>query len=173
MHYGRIVALIGVIVTVVGLFLKSASSAAEAVMADLNLASEGAIPSEFTNVWTGIWDDKAWAAITLVIALVAIVVLCFVPVVKNALSRMNGLIMVVLGVVVLAIGGVATMTARGDAGDLADAFAGMFAQQQLPEAYSVDLGIGWILLIIGGAVVAIGGVLSLMARPEESALTDA
>ncbi|MEZ5175399.1 MAG: hypothetical protein R2823_04255 [Acidimicrobiia bacterium] len=170
MHYSRIVALVGVIVTAVGLFLKAASSAAEALMPSLNEATGGAIPAEFSNVWTGIWDDKPWAAIILAIALVAILGLCFVPPVREALSRMNGLIMVVLGVVVIVVGGFATKSAIDDANDLAEAFAGMAAQGQLDQAYTVSIGLGWVMLIIGGALAAIGGVLALIARPDESAI---
>jgi hypothetical protein len=164
------VALLGVVVAAVGLMLQSASSAAEALMPDLNAASGGAIPAEFTNVWTGIYDDKSWAAIILAIALVAVVGLALVPPMKEAWSRMNGLIGLVLGVVIIVIGGIATKTALDDASSLADAFAGMAAASQLPEAYTVSLGLGWVLLIIGGALAAVGGVLALIARPEVSAI---
>lgn len=170
MHYGRIVAVLGVVVTAVGLFLKSASSAAEDLMPALNEATGGAVPAEFTNVWTGIYDDKSWAAIVLAIALVAVLGLAFMPQLKDAWSRMNGLVAVVLGVVIIVIGGVATKSALDDADALAEAFGGLAAAGQIPEAYAVSLGIGWVLLIVGGALAAIGGVLSLMARPNESAI---
>lgn len=170
LHYGRIVAVLGVVVTAVGLFMKSASSAAEDLMPALNEATGGAIPAEFTNVWTGIYDDKSWAAIILAIALVAILGLAFVPPMKEAWSRMNGLIAVVLGVVVIVIGGVATKTALDDADSLAEGFAGLAAAGQIPEAFAVSLGVGWVLLIVGGALAAIGGVLALIARPNESAI---
>jgi hypothetical protein len=170
LHYGRIVAVLGVVVTAVGLFLQSASSAAEDLMPSLNEATGGAIPAEFTNVWTGIYDDKSWAAIILAIALLAVLGLVFVPQMKDAWSRMNGLVAVVLGVVIIVIGGVATKTALDDADALAEGFAGLAAAGQIPEAYSVSLGVGWVLLIVGGALAAIGGVLALIARPDESAI---
>lgn len=138
-------------------------------MPGLNEATAGQIPAKFSSVWSGIWDDKAWAAIVLVIALVAIIWVCFIAPTKDALSRVNGLALAVLGLIVLAIGIVAMMSAGDDAQSLADAFAAMHAQEALPEAFSVNLGIGWTLLVVGGAVAAIGGVLSLIARPEKAA----
>ncbi len=137
-------------------------------MPSLNEATAGAIPAKFSSVWSGIWNDKAWASIALVIALVAIIWVCFIAPAKEALSRVNALALAVLGLIVLAIGVVAMMSARDDAQTLANAFAGMFAQDQLPQAFSVNLGIGWTLLAVGGAVSAIGGVLSLIARPEKA-----
>ncbi len=175
MHYGRIVALIGVIVTAVGLFMKSLSSAAADIpdfMAGVSAQTNGAVPAEFPTVWTGIWNDKSWASIILVIALVAIVGMCFIPVVRDALSRMNGLIMAVLGVVVMVIGGVATMSAMDDADAIEGAYAQAAQALGLPAAPTVSITLGWTLLIIGGALAAIGGVLSLISRPDESALSD-
>lgn len=165
MHYGRIVALVGVVVTAVGLMLKSASSAAEAFMPDLNAATGGAIPAEFTSVWSGIYDDKAWGAILLAIALLAIVGLSFMPPMKEAWSRMQGITMLVFGVVVIAIGGVATNTALDDASALS---AGL-AQAQVPDA-TVSIGMGWTMLIVGGALAGVGGILAMIARPDEDAM---
>ncbi|MDA2978837.1 MAG: hypothetical protein O3B42_03615 [Actinomycetota bacterium] len=152
----------------VGLMLKSASSAAEAFMPDLNVATGGAIPAEFTNVWTGIYDDKAWGAILLAIVLLAIVGAVFMPKMNEAWSRMQGITVLVLGVLVIVIGGVATMTALDDASTLADGFAGLFAAGQIPEAWSVSIGVGWVMLIVGGAVAGIGGILTMMVRPADA-----
>lgn len=164
MHYGRIIAIVGVIVSAVGLFLKSASSGAEAMLEQLN-AAEAAIPAGFDNVWTSIYDDKAWAAILLAIVLIGIVVLSLMPPVRMALARSGGLFLTILGVVVIVIGGIATLDAMDKASNLQDAFAAMFAGGLIPEAFTVSIGLGWVLLIVGGGVAAIGGVLSVMANP--------
>jgi hypothetical protein len=161
--YGRIVAIVGVIVSAVGLFLKSASSGAEALMEQLNAAND-AIPAGFDNVWTAIYDDKSWAAILLAAVLVVIVIWSFLPPIAAALSRIGGMGVTVLGVIVIVIGGIATLDAMNQASDLQDAFAMMFAGGLIPEAYSVSIGLGWVLLIVGGGVAAVGGVLSLMAN---------
>jgi hypothetical protein len=163
-HYGRIVAIVGVIVSAVGLFLKSASSGAEAIMDQLHAANE-AIPAGFDTVWTAIYDDKSWAAILLAAVLVAIVIWSLLPPVKAVLSRIGGMGVTVLGVIVIVIGGIATLDALDQASDLQDAFAMMFAGGLIPEAYTVSIGLGWVLLIVGGGVAAVGGVLSIMANP--------
>lgn len=137
------------------------------MMGDLNAATEGAIPAGFDNVWTSIYDDKSWAAILLAIVLVLIIVVSVLPPVKDALSRVNGLILTVLGVVALVIGGVATLDAMGSASDLQDAFAGMAAAGQIPEAFTVSIGMGWVLLIVGGGIAAVGGILNVMANQGE------
>jgi len=173
LHYGRIVALVGVIVTAVGLFMKSLSSAAEDIpdfMAGVSAQTGGAVPAEFPTVWTGIWNDKPWASVLLVLALLAIVLVAFMPQMKEAMSRMNGLVSVVLGVVVMVIGGVATLSAMDDADAIEGAYAQAAAALGMTQAPTVSITIGWTLLIVGGALAAIGGVLALIARPDESAI---
>lgn len=163
-HYGRIVAIVGVVVSVVGLFLKSASSGAEVVMEQLN-AAQDAIPAGFDNVWTAIYDDKSWAAILLAVVLVGIVVLSLMPPVRAALARSSGLFLTILGVVVIVIGGIATLDAMDSASNLQDAFGVLFEGGLIPEAYTVSIGIGWVLLLVGGGIAAVGGILSVMANP--------
>jgi hypothetical protein len=82
-----------------------------------------------------------------------------------ALARSGGLFLTILGVVVIVIGGIATLDAMDKASSLQDAFAAMFAGGLIPEAFTVSIGLGWVLLIVGGGVAAIGGVLSVMANP--------
>jgi len=104
------------------------------------------------------------------IALIAVLGVSLIPDIKEALSRMNGLVVSVLGVVMMIIGIIATMGALDDASDLQDAFAQMAAGGQIPEAFTVSISVGWYLLVVGGVLAAIGGVLALIARPDEDAL---
>lgn len=137
-------------------------------MEQLN-AAESAIPASFDNVWTSIYDDKSWAAILLAVVLVLILVVSLLPPVRAALSRVNGLILTVLGVVALVIGGVATLDAMDSASDLQDAFAQMAAGGLIPEAFTVSIGMGWVLLIVGGGIAAVGGILNVMANQGDAA----
>ena len=57
-----------------------------------------------------------------------------------------------------------------DADTLEAGFAQAAAAGAIPEAYTVDIGWGWYLLVLAGILVAIGGVVSLIARPDEDAL---
>jgi hypothetical protein len=118
------------------------------------------------------WNDNAAGTAIFLIALVAVIGVSFVPDIKDALSRMNSLVVTVLGFVMLIIGVVATLGALDDASELQDALGQAFAGGLIPEAFSVSITIGWYLLPIGGAIAAIGGVLQLIARPDENALSD-
>ena len=89
------------------------------------------------------------------------------------MNRMMALAATVLGVLMLVIAVFSTMGASDDASTLQDGFAQAVAGEMIPPMeYTVSIGWGWYALIVGGVIVAIGGVLSLIARPDEDALTD-
>ena len=171
MHYGRILALVGVVFAVIGFLLQSASSAAEELMPTLNEATGGQIPAGFDNTWTALYNDTAWAAIVYAIAAVAAVIVAVMPPVKQPMTRLMGLAAAVLGVLMLIIGILGAMGASDDADTLEGALAQLAQAGQIPQAFTVDIGFGWYLLPIAGALVAIGGVVSLIARPDEDALS--
>ena len=170
MHYGRITTVVGSVLAIIGLGLMSASSAAEDFMPALSEATGGAVPDGFDRILTAMWDDNLAGTGIFLIALIAVLGVSLIPDIKEALSRMNGLVVSVLGVVMMIIGIVATMGALDDASDLQDAFAQMAAGGQIPEAFTVSISVGWYLLVVGGVLAAIGGVLALIARPDEDAL---
>ena len=179
MHYGRITTVVGSVLAIIGLGLKSASSAATSagpegvsLLPSLSAATEGAIPDGFDRIFPAIQSDNAAGAWIFVIALVAVLGLSLVPDIKEALGRMNALIVTTLGVLMLVIGGLATRGALDDASDLQAAFSDMAAGGLIPVSFTVSISFGWYLLAIGGVLAAIGGVLQLMARPDESALSD-
>ena len=171
MQYGRITTIVGGVLAIIGLGLKSASSGAEDLLSTLNAANP-AFPDGFDRIFTAMWDDNAAGTAIFLIALVAVIGVSFVPDIKDALSRMNSLVVTVLGFVMLIIGIIATLGALDDATALQDALGQAFAGGLIPEAFSVSITVGWYLLPIGGALAAVGGVLQLIARPDESALSD-
>ena len=170
MQYGRITTIVGAVLAIIGLGLKSATSGAEDILATLNAANP-AFPDGFDRIFTAMWDDNAAGTAIFVIALVAVIGVSLVPDIKEALSRMNALVVTVLGSVMLIVGVIAALGAIDDASALQDALGQAFAGGLIPEAFSVSITIGWYLLPIGGAIAAIGGVLALIARPDESALS--
>ncbi len=170
MHYGRILVLVGVVFGFIGFLLQSASSAAEELMPALNEATGGQIPSGFNSTWTALYDDTAAAAIVFAIAMVAAVLVAVIPPTAQPMGRLYGLAAAVIGVLMLVIGTFATMSAFDDADALEAAFAQLAQAGQLPQVFTVDVGFGWWLLILCGVSVAIGGVVSLIARPDEDAL---
>ena len=170
MHYGRIIAILGVVTAVIGFLLKKASSAGEAAMAALNQANPAIPPDLDENTWSALYNDTAWAAIVYAIAGVAALIIALVPPIKPPMPRLYGLSAAVLGVLMLVIGIFAAMGARDDADTLEAGFAQAAAAGAIPEAYTVTLGWGWFLLILAGGLVAIGGVVSLISRPDEDAI---
>ena len=169
MHYGRILAVVGVVLAAVGFLLQSASSAGEAALAQLSQVNPD-FPDGFDNTWTALYNDTAWAAIVFAIAGVASLLVALIPPLDRPMARLYGLAASVLGVLMLVIGIFATMGAMDDADTLEAGFAQAAAAGAIPEAYTVDIGWGWYLLVLAGILVAIGGVVSLIARPDEDAL---
>lgn len=167
MHYGRITTAIGAVLGIIGLGLVSASSAAEDMLPDLNAATGGAIPAGFDRVLISLWDESAVGGAIFLIALAVVLGVSLIPDIKDAISRMNALVVTVLGVTMLAIGAIATMGALDDADTLE---AGL--SQATGQAFTVSISFGWYLLVVAGVLAAIGGVLQLMARPDESALSE-
>ena len=171
MHYGRILALVGVVLAIVGFLMQSASSAAADLMPTLNEATSGQIPVGFDNTWTALYNDTAWAAVVFGLAMVGAAIVALIPPLPKPMARIYGLTAAVLGVLMLVIGVFATMGAMDDADTLEAAFNQLFQAGQLPEAFTVDIGFGWYLLPIAGVLVAIGGVVSLINRPDEDAIS--
>lgn len=171
MHYGRITTIVGAVLSIIGLGLYSATSDAEGILPTLNAANSD-FPGGFDRIITAMWNDNAAGTAIFLIALVVGLGVSFVPDIKDALSRMNSLVVTVLGVVMVIIGVIAAVGALDDASDLQDALGQAFAGGLIPEAYTVSITVGWYLLPIGGALAAIGGVLQLIARPDENALSD-
>lgn len=170
MHYGRILAIVGVVVAAVGFMLKSASSAGEAALAQLSQV-DPAFPDGFDNTWTALYNDTNWAAIVFALAAIAALIVALMPPIDEPMKRLYGLTAAVLGVVMMIIGIVATMGAMDDADTLEAGFAAAAQGGAIPEAYTVSIGFGWYMLVVGGVLVAIGGVVSLIARPDEDALS--
>jgi hypothetical protein len=171
MHYGRITTAVGSVLGIIGLGLVSASSDGEELLPALHAANP-AFPEGFDRVFTSLWDESAAGAGIFVIALVAVLGLSLIPDIKEALSRMNALVVTVLGVVMLVIGGFATKGALDDADSLEAAFGQAAAGGLIPKAFTVSISWGWYLLALAGVLAAIGGVLQLIARPDESALSE-
>ena len=171
MQYGRITTLVGAVLALIGLGLKSASSDAEAILPDLNAANP-AFPDGFDRILTAMWNDNAAGTAIFLIALVAVIGVSLIPNIKDALSRMNALAVTVLGVLMMIIGGIAAKGALDDADTLQTGLAGAFEAGLIPQAFTVSISVGWYLLVLGGVIAAIGGVLGLIARPDENALSD-
>lgn len=167
MHYGRVIAVIGSVLAIIGFGLKSASSTAEYIFRGLRSVNP-AFPAEFDRVVVSLWNESAPGAGIFVIVLVAVLGLSLSPTIKNALSRKKSRIVTVLGVVMMAIGGIATRGAMEKMESLEAGFARVAAAGIINEGHTATISWGWYLLVLAGLLVAVGGILQLSARPDAS-----
>ncbi len=165
MHYTRILALVGGVIAAIALFLKSASSDAGEVLTQLSQADD-AFPAGFDNIWTAIYDDKSWAAILLVIAVIVAVALVLMPPVRAALQRIPAAGVALAGIVALAVSVIAMMDAMDSVSTLNDGFELVFAGGLTPEQYTASIGFGWYLLVGGSLLIAVAGLIGAFTSDD-------
>lgn len=163
MHLGRLMALAGVVVGVIGLFMKSLITDGETALPALNEASPENFPDGIPSIWGGL---DGWAQVVLVILIIAVVFLAVRPVISEAFSRTDSMIVGVIGVALLAY----AVYKWVDAGDSADTLAGGFAQAAqgglVPAAFEVTRGLGFLVLIVGTVLVTAAGGLGFFGQDE-------
>lgn len=163
MHRNRLIALAGVIIGVIGLFMKSLTTDGESLLPDLS-ASNPAFPDGIPTIWGGL---DTWAQWVLVVLVVVVVVLCLRPVISQAMDRNTSMIVAVIGVALLAYAIVKWM----DAGDEADTLQAAFAQAAgagaIPAAFEVARGVGFLVLIVGTVLVTFGGAMGFVGDESD------
>ncbi len=163
MHRNRLIALAGVVIGVIGLFMKSLTTDGESALPDLNAASPD-FPDGIPTIWGGL---DAWAQVVLVILIIVVVVICVRPDMARGLDRNSSMIVAVVGVALLAYAVVKFV----DAGDKADSLAAAFGQAAgaglLPAAVEVSTGVGFFVLIVGTVLVTFGGAMGFIGDTEE------
>ena len=160
MHLHRLMAIVGAIIGVIGLFFSGLSTDGEAALPALSQASD-AFPSGIPTIWGGL---DTWAQVVLVIIIVVIVGLALSGRRSESFANNPAMITTGLGVVLLAYAIVKYL----DASDSADTLQGGFAQAAsagVPgvQAWSVMVSIGFFVLMLGTVVVALAGILSRMS----------
>lgn len=158
MHRYRLMALAGVIIGIIGLFMKSLTSDGEELLPTLNAANPD-FPDGIPTIWGGL---DTWAQVVLVILIIVVVVICVRPDTAQALDRNSSMIVAVIGVALLAYAVVKFV----DAGDKADNLAAAFGQAAeggaIPAAFEVSRGVGFFVLIIGTVLVTFAGAMGIM-----------
>ena len=163
MHLHRLMALAGVIIGVIGLFMKGLDTDGEAALPALSQASDS-FPDGIPTIWGGL---DTWAQILLVILIIVVVGLALMPPRDESYGRNFAIETAVIGVVLLAY----AVVKYNDANDSADTLEAGFAQAAgagIPgvQAWSVAPGVGFFVLILGTVVVALAGLLSILARSD-------
>lgn len=163
MHSHRVWALIGVLSGVLGLLFKAVTSSGEGLMAQLAEAVPD-FPDGLPTIWGGL---DTWAQVVLVAMIIIVVVLALRPPLSAPMDRTSGIALIVIGVALFAYAVVKWMDASNSAGDLTDAFGQLASAGAVPEAFGASVNPwGFILLLVGTAVVALTGVAVMMRRDK-------
>ena len=168
MHMGRIITIVGSLIAIVALFIQKASSEGEAALAALSQADPRFPESLNENTIVALYNDTSWAAIVFGIAAIAAFIVAVLPPLKDAMKSPLAITATVMGGIMLLIGIFATKGAMDDASDLEGAFNQAAEAGAIPVAFTVSIGYGWYILIFAGAVVAVGGIMSLMDKSGTS-----
>lgn len=164
MHRSRLLAIVGVVVGIVGLFLTSLNTDGEDLLPALNQANPD-FPDGIPTIWGGL---DAWAQVALVVLILVVLALALRPVIQEVMHRTSGVIVIVIGLALFAYAIVKWLDASDKADSLQEAFAAAAGAGAIPAAFEVSTApLGYLLLLGGTAVVALAGVLAV--RSADSA----
>ncbi len=156
-HLNRLMALVGVLIGIIGLFMKSLVTDAEGPAVETVDGVAKSIPT----IWGGL---DTWAQIVLVILIIVVIFLSLRPDMAKALNRNDSMIVSGIGVVLLVYAIIKWM----DAGDKADGLVARLADGGLPtELFSINRGMGFIVLIIGTVLVTFAGAMGFVGKSDE------
>lgn len=163
MHLHRLIAIVGAVIGVMGLYFSGLTTDGEAALPALSQASD-AFPDGIPTIWGGL---ASWAQIVLVILIVAVVVLAVRPPRSATYDKMGAGVTAAIGAALFAYAIVKYL----DASDSATTLEGGFAQAAaggIPgiEAWTVAPGSGFFILMLGTILVLAAGGMSLMAKSK-------
>ena len=161
MHISRSLALVGVIVGIVGLFMAALTTAGAELLPTLNAANP-AFPDGIPTIWGGL---AGWAQIVLVVLILVVVVFAVMGARNDAIARNGAMVTAVIGAALASYAVIKLLEAGDEAETLQGAFGQAASAALIPEAYTVTVGIGFYVLILG-TVLVIGGGLIGMSRSE-------
>lgn len=162
-HRNRLLALAGVIIGIIGLFMKSLITDGESAMPTLN-----EINPDFADGIPTIWGGlDAWAQVVLVIFIIVVVVISLRPDIARGLDRNSSMIVAGIGVVLLGYAIIKWMEAGDKADELIAGFAAMAEAGAPVEAFDVSRGLGFLVLIIGTVLVTFAGAMGFMGDNDE------
>ena len=167
MHFHRLLALVGVLIGVIGLFFTALSTAGEGAMEQLSaiFAEQGVeFPDGIPTIWGGL---DTWAQWVLVILIIVVMVLALRPVISETYDTISASATSVIGFALLVYAIIKYFEAGDDAETLEEGFA-TAVQLGVPgvEAWSVTPSIGFFVLMLGTVVVLAAGILSLISSNE-------
>lgn len=159
-HFSRLMALAGVIIGIIGLFMMSlTTSTADGAPAEVVGGVDG-----FADIVPTIWGGlDTWAQWVLVIFIIVVIVLAVRPVVSEALNRNDSMIVGGIGIVLL----VYAIIKWIDAGDKADEASAALAGNGIPtELFDIGPGLGFVVLVVGTVLVTFAGASGFVGKSE-------
>lgn len=163
MHRNRLIALAGLIIGIIGLFMEALTTEGEELLPTLNEANPD-FPDGVPTIWGGL---DTWAQVVLVILIIVVAVIAVRPDITKGLDRNSSMIVTGVGVALLAYAVVKFV----DAGDKADRLAGAFGQAAeggaIPVAFEVSQGIGFVVLIVGTVLVTFAGAMGFVGNGDK------
>ncbi len=153
MHTGRLFALTGVIIGIIGLFMKALRTGGEGILGALHAANPD-IPAAIPTIWGGM---DTWAQVVLAILIIEVVGLAFRGARASMMDRKSSIITAFTGLAMLAYVLIKLFDARDQASGLQAAFAQAAGAGAIPQAYTVSAGIGFFVLGVGTVLVIAGG----------------
>ena len=160
MHTGRLFALAGVIIGIIGLFTKALRTDGADLLPGLHAANP-AFPPSIPTVWGGL---DTWAQIVLVVLIVVVVAVAVRGTRAMAMDRSSSLTTAVIGVALLAYVIIKLLEAMDEADSLQGAFAQAAGAGAIPVAYTVSSGIGFFILVVGTVLVVAGGLSGMRTQ---------
>ncbi len=157
MHLGRTLAIVGVIIGVIGLFMGALTTSGEELLPTLNAANP-AFPDGIPTIWGGL---ATWAQVVLVILILVVLALAVRGARKDAIDRNSSMEIAAIGVALAAYAVIKLFEARDEADTLQGAFGQAAGGGLIPEAYTVSTGSGFYVLILGTVLVIGAGLLGL------------
>ena len=157
-HLNRLMALAGVVIGIIGLFMKALTTSAEGP-AEVVGAVDG-FANSVPTLWGGL---DAWAQVLLVILIIVVIFLSLRPAINKALNRTDSMIVSGVGVVLLVYAIIKWL----DAGDKADLAGLRLVENGRPaELFDIGPGIGFIVLVVGTVLVTFAGAMGFVGKND-------
>jgi hypothetical protein len=170
MHLSRIVVLLGAVLAVVGLAIKALTLDGEDALPGLNAVND-AFPDGIPTIYGGL---ETWVKVVVVTSLVLVVIAALLPPLRDP-ERLPGAIFTTLvGIAFFAYAIVKYNETLDDADALQEGFDFADRLGLLPEGVgNVEVSVGFFVLMAATAIVAIGGVLGIVAARKQSSSSTA
>ena len=165
MHLSRIFVLVGTVIAALSLMLKVLIFDGVDMLPALSRDIPG-VPASIPTIFASL---DPWAKIMVVVSMVVIVVLAVWPPVGRPQNRPSAGVTTVIGGGLFVYTFVKFKEAQDEAAALQAIFDRLEAAGSLPFPLAMsfpNVGFGFLLVLAGTALVAIGGVLGLVSRPR-------